>query len=219
MRFIGLVYGFGCLAYATSSHALEKKRVLHALDQKITVTQTRGHNNEFFLLCHDQRLPCGSENFGEEIRVWPPLQSPMNYRQETMTLRSALDRIVKLQPRYRWQIVDGVLLLSPCVANRTSPLVKRIPEFKTLDGDLRNIAAEAAKFAGIRIGLTLVPGNANPREKGSYVPTKITLNKKDASIREILNSAVLADGSAMWEYAYASPARGGHEPALSIYIY
>lgn len=219
MKLLGCVIGLASLACATSAKALHDDRVLRALDQKITVTQSAGYNNEFFLLCHDQRLPCGSENFGGEILIWPPMKRPKNYRQETMTLRAALNQIVKVQPKYQWHVVDGVLLLSPRVPNQSSPLVKRIPDFNVKDGDIRDIAEQAAKSAGIRIGNTMAPGNSNPRESSPYVPTKITINKKDASIQDILNSSVKADGSAMWEYSYASPAQGWHEPALRIYVY
>ena len=106
MRITALALLSGSLLSASSPNAPRNERVFRLLDRQVMVRQGAGINDEFFALCHTLRIPCGREGFvGESILVWPPIQLASEYRSESMTLRSALNLIVKQQPNYRWQIV------------------------------------------------------------------------------------------------------------------
>lgn len=120
-------------------------------------------------------------------------------------LHEALESIIKLDPRYKWQTESGVVNLLP--AKSEPPLLKvRIKHFKVntdfnraLDQllALGEVREGAARLRLKRNTMTLLLGGLSPI--GSKTST-IELDLQDVSLREALNALVSAHGRAIWQY-------------------
>jgi hypothetical protein len=133
---------------------------------------------------------------GEEVKhTYPGLPSPL-------TLREALDAIVVADPRYRWQVEDGIINLMP-VRGEPELLDTRIAEFY-LENAVSVLAAlsrllELPEVRQRRIELGLKSGlqfgglqSPNPR--------RLTVHLQDVTLREALNAIARAHGYGVWSY-------------------
>lgn len=128
---------------------------------------------------------------------------PLITPSEKSTLRDGLNQLVKLMPEYTWSIENGVINFLPR-SHSPSPLDIRIAEFKVektspLDASNLLFESEEVKSGLTRLGLhlpsvELVTGGGSPVKD----ERRVTLNEKNATLREALNAIVKADGSKTW---------------------
>lgn len=123
--------------------------------------------------------------------------------QRGVSLREALDALVSLDRRYRWQVDDGVINLLPA-SDEPALLATQVPRFsvkKVLSarealGQL--LALDEIKSAMEELGLK--SGIALFVSPGSPHPKAFSVRVKDVTLRQALNAIARAQGTAIWEY-------------------
>jgi hypothetical protein len=118
-------------------------------------------------------------------------------------LPETLDSIVLADPRYRWELVDGVINVLP-VAGEPAFLSTRISEL-----DVRNVTSanrplgklqelpevkKAMTDLRLRWGVTLFASGQLPH------PASFSVHCKDVTLREALNGIARAQGFTVWDY-------------------
>jgi hypothetical protein len=63
----------------------------------------------------------------------PPLDRTLHLVATGKTMRTVLDAIVEIDPRYEWRLVDGVVLIRPVDPNQRNPLLNRTVSALKLD--------------------------------------------------------------------------------------
>ena len=134
-------------------------------------------------------LDCDGDYFKQ---VWSPLNK---------TLRWALDTIVEVDPRYRWQVVDQVINLLP--AEREPALLQtRIKEFRAenisfaMDTVSPLLALPEVKKA--MDDLHLKHGIAGFVTSPS--PKPFSVKCENVTLRQALNAIARAEGRGVWDY-------------------
>jgi len=115
-----------------------------------------------------------------------------------MTVVDALDRLVKLDPRYYWTATDGVIIVRPLAAwtDRTHFLHRTLDRL-TLDKANLGEALDAA-VAPLR------PPRRSPNNLMQGVG-ELTIDVGPISIIEALDAVVRTHGRARWEINYCRP--------------
>jgi hypothetical protein len=138
----------------------------------------------------------GARVLGCEGDYFKQLWGPMN-----KTLRQALDTIVETDPRYRWELVDGVINLLPAKAE-PALLQTHISEFRVenmfsaMDALSPLLALPEVKKA--MDDLHLKPGIAVFVSSVSRKPFSVKC--KNVTLRQALNAIALAQGHITWDY-------------------
>jgi len=127
------------------------------------------------------------------------------------SLRETMNSLVEVDPRYRWETDKGVVNVLPIV-NRQSILDLRIEAFSSRDAKDVNLALEhllqksEIKERISQLGLTQAPREFGPTSvqkagSESISPVKrVSVECKEATVRQALNSIARADGKAIWIY-------------------
>lgn len=128
------------------------------------------------------------------MQSWKPLDSP---------LRQVLDTLVATDPRYRWQMQDGVVNLLP-VKGEPPLLQTHLHEYEVEDlssalealDRLLALPEVRKRMVDLRLkqGLTLVKSLSSPN------PAKFSVKQSGGTLRQALNAIALAQGRAIWEY-------------------
>ena len=134
-------------------------------------------------------LDCNGDYFKQ---AWSPLNK---------TLRQALDTLVENDPRYRWQVADGVINLLPA-AGEPAFLKTRIVEFRaeniTLAMDTVTPLLKLPEVQKAMDDLNLKPGIAGFITSPSRKPFSVEC--KGMTLRQALNAIVRAQGRGVWGY-------------------
>jgi hypothetical protein len=119
------------------------------------------------------------------------------------SLREALDALVSLDRRYRWQVDDGVINLLPA-SDQPALLGTQIARFsakKVLSAReaLSHLLAldemkSAMEKLGLKAGIALFVSPGSPH------PKAFSVSVKDVTLRQALNAIARAQGTAIWEY-------------------
>lgn len=142
-------------------------------------------------------------SLGDEIKI--------NYKPSDFTVKSLLDEIVKFDKRYRWQETDGVINVFP--QNDYPILDARVAEFKVEKAtpkQLREKLVGTTEFQNYLKAKNLadrIPGDES-RRGWMYITVagalaerhKVSLDLKNATVREILNAIVRQRGYSIWTY-------------------
>lgn len=123
---------------------------------------------------------------------------------EKATLRDGLDQISKAMPQYKWSLEDGVINFLPQYYS-PSPLDTFIAEFKADNVPIFQAFYQLFDMPEVKNGMAslglhepsvqLLFGSGDPPVKDQR---RINLNLKNATLREVLNAIVKADGSKTW---------------------
>jgi hypothetical protein len=142
---------------------------------------------------------------GGIVRIGSCSEEPTTYtwRPAGSKLRETLDSIVVADPRYRWELVDGVINVLP-VAGEPAFLTTRIGELEVRNatsanwplGKLQALpeVKRAMRDLGLRWGVTLFVSGQPPH------PADFSVRCKDVTLREALNAIARAQGIAVWDY-------------------
>lgn len=143
----------------------------------------------------------GAIVLGCEGDYFKQLWSPMNRIQTNKTLRQALDTLVENDPRYRWQVADGVINLLPATGE-PALLQTRIVEFRaeniTLAMDTVTPLLVLPEVQKAMDDLKLKPGVAVFFTSPSRKPFSVEC--RGMTLRETLNAIVRAQGRGVWDY-------------------
>jgi hypothetical protein len=120
-----------------------------------------------------------------------------------VSLRTAFDRLIELDPRYSWTEVDGVIVMRPLLAwnDRNHFLHRTIPSFN-LDDQRMGGALDAIQTA---LGPWRFIRNDQlaPRTPEGERRFSVALNA--TSIIEALNAVVREHGALWWDVRYCKP--------------
>jgi hypothetical protein len=130
----------------------------------------------------------------------PPQQL---FRGVGQKVSDVMDQLVSMDPKYRWEMDDGVINLLP-VAGEPALLRTQIPAFDADDitsawavvgkieqaQEVRKAMGDMELSWGLKVFSTLFSPN----------PKKFSVHFKGGSVREALNAAARAEGSAIWDY-------------------
>jgi len=114
-----------------------------------------------------------------------------------------MDQFVSMDPKYRWELDDGVINLLP-VAGEPALLKTRIPAFDAEDltsageaagrieqfPEVRKAVGDLRLSWGLKVFSILVSPN----------PKKFSMHFKGGTLREALNAAARAEGASIWDY-------------------
>ena len=134
---------------------------------------------------------CEEDTFKQS---WNPLNAP---------LRQVLDSIVEADPRFRWQVEEGVVNLLP--ASGEPPLlgvrisdfhVENVAEASDALSKLLALPEVKRRMSDLRLkhGLNIFVSPSQPR------PKEFSVSCKGVTLREALNSIARAQGRAIWQY-------------------
>lgn len=147
---------------------------------------------------------CKEENL---TRPWKPKDSP---------LRQVLDLVISADPRYRWEIQEGVVNL--LLATGEPPLlgtlinefhVEKVTSAKDALGLLLALPEVRKAMADLKLeeGLTLIVSPFSLR------PKEFTVSCKNVTLRQALNAIARAQGRAVWDYIEI-PCNGKNEVVI-----
>jgi hypothetical protein len=132
-----------------------------------------------------------------------------------MTVAHALDRLMTLDPRYRWTETDGVIIVRPLEAWTDAKhfLATPVSDFGFTDqaiGNVTNLVAEAWRGDPLKL---------SPLEAAGSTPEAnlhFSLAPRTTSIVEAMTAIVRAHGSMVWTISYCRPARKAEYASFSF---
>ena len=128
------------------------------------------------------------------LQVWNPMGAP---------LRQVLSSLIQTDPRFVWEFQNGVVNLLPATGE---PLLlqTRIARFRVENSyRAREALSHLLALDDVRRGMEDVPlkdGIAIIKSLESPHPTAFSVECKDVTLREALNTIARAQGHAVWEY-------------------
>jgi hypothetical protein len=133
--------------------------------------------------------PPGAEN-ATGVRDWIPLSG--------VTVGAALDRLVQLDPRYRWVETDGVIVIRPVESweDRTHPLNRIVPSFELENADL------AVSLWTIVATINGKTSSYRPQlfsGRTAQLAQPISVSAGPIAIVDALNAIVRAHGASRWQ--------------------
>lgn len=121
------------------------------------------------------------------------------------TLRDALDTLVRSDPRYLWQSMNGVAVVRPVLASADPDNLLNQP---VQDIDWQDVTAEEA----LRNVRALIHGSSNvpPTPPVSeHDGRRLSVRVRSGSVLDVLNEIVRAHGELMWSVVYVGHQRPG----------
>lgn len=120
------------------------------------------------------------------------------------TYRDVFNAIVAADPRYKWEVTDGVINFVP-VNNYPELLNTTISEFNAEDAyNLQLIRAleQLPEVQQRAKELGFCTADCPPQASGGRLSsaTLVTVHCENMTLRDVLNSIVRANGSAVWSY-------------------
>lgn len=126
-----------------------------------------------------------------------------SWKPSNAALSQVLETLVATDPRYRWQMQNGVVNLLP--ATGEPPLLRiRINEFDVKDiASAREALAALLALPEVKQGmrdLNLKPGIAIITGSSQPNPPKASVSQRGGTLRQALNAIARAQERAIWEY-------------------
>lgn len=127
--------------------------------------------------------------------------SRLNFKPSSLSVRDILNSIVSADPRYKWNLENGVINLLPAVGN-PSLLDTRLAEFKKENAMTESLFKSLENMPEVRQRATEL-GMDGPLPRlfrfGSVDTRKFTVHCQNCSVRDVLNEIVRQNGSS-WMY-------------------
>jgi hypothetical protein len=129
----------------------------------------------------------------------PPVEDRVHL--QGMTLQEALERLIKIDPRYDWVENDGVIIVRPLDAWSDDKhfLHKVIDKFELKDA---NVGAPLGEIVR-----TLQPDRSNFMSEHNIGSPDLNLSTGPISVVEALDAVVREHGAMYWEVSYCLPER------------
>jgi hypothetical protein len=148
------------------------------------------------------RVPMGFEGVYDA-----PAQPPRRARFDMTggTVRDALDTLVRTDPRYLWQSMNGVTVVRPVLASADPHNLLNQP---VQDIDWQDVTAEQA-FVNVR---KLIHGSFNVPSTfagSDHDGRLLSIRVRSGSVLDVLNEIVRAHGELMWAVEYVLPPSRG----------
>jgi hypothetical protein len=150
------------------------------------------------------KIPAGAEAIPEHCPDPQHPAPPMTDRRSLrgMTVRAALDELVRIDPRYRWVETDGVIVMRPTEAwtSRDHFIHRSLPSFAFTDQNVSGALAALRRAVG--------PGGASGEKLWSsswLAGRRFSVELRTTSIYEALNATVRAHGELTWILSYCQP--------------
>lgn len=160
-------------------------------------------------------LPGGFATLPEE-----DFEAKRSFSPRSLKLKDVLDGVVSIEPRYQWEVADGVINLLP---KAKYPLFDvRIADFHVENANVKQMLEALQETKDFQKGLTSLnmskPHPIPSSEHGfGFIglvgkplepKNKFTVSMKNATVLEILNEIVRKDGCAVWSYKEWLPSAG-----------
>jgi hypothetical protein len=154
-------------------------------------------------------IPAGIESV-PDCRNLDPLPPPREQAEQItflgMTVAAALDRLMTLDPRYRWTESDGVIVVRPLEAWTDSRhfLNTTMSDVGFSDqaiGNVANLVSQAMHSKPLKLSDIEVPGRTEQAN------LHFSIAPRPTSIIEFMNAVVRAHGALAWTVGYCRPAR------------
>lgn len=134
-----------------------------------------------------------------------------------MTLQAALDKLVEIDPRYSWQMRDGVIVMRPVEAwsNPNNPLNQVIEGFTMQD---RNYRGALDLF---RVALFREPPSTKPdyEGRGQQVRRKFSMTAPSGPAVDALDSISRSHGGLTWYVSYKTAVASVDEMVVQLYTF
>jgi hypothetical protein len=145
-------------------------------------------------------VPAGIEHVPGDCDYRHSARSPIRQSLQGLSVRDALDQIVRWDPRYRWQVLEGVISFRPLAArNRPDHFLH------TSTGDVElvdeNIAGALAAISAI-LGANDM---ARPAGRTPLAEKRFSLSLSSVSALAALDAVVKQHGAMWWEVRYCKP--------------
>lgn len=143
-----------------------------------------------------------------------PTDSEKRFSWKNATVRSMIDDIVKSQPGYKTENVNGVVHILAPIPSRQNFLGLRIGNFS-----LHDQAVEIANYRLHDLAGTLPTGSRQVSIAGPG-DSKITLDLTDSTLESALDAIVTASNRKLWVVTYSSDThlgRRGFRKSLSLW--
>lgn len=163
------------------------------------------------VICRTAGVPCGLEESPEDpvhgIDNSYGHQERLGLPDAKMTVRQVLDAVLGKHPHYRWEFVDGVLLVTPKPGKEyrrfwKPVLSRRLRQFKYSDTPAGSLLFQACLDAGVMKALDPRKMPAVQLLKPLPPTGRISVNLENVSVREAMAAVARADGQMGWKFAY-----------------
>jgi hypothetical protein len=139
------------------------------------------------------------------------------------TVGEALDTIVREDPRYEWEEVEGRILVRAAAARTVGVLDARVPRFAVEDATyadalgalVRAILPDEPQPRTTRAGATLEAEPAVEREPAAEA-RRVTLNLQNVTVLEILEALARAHGALSWRVSYDAFGMGPEHASIAL---
>jgi hypothetical protein len=123
-----------------------------------------------------------------------------------LTAEEALDRLIGMDPRYRWAETDGVILVRPLEAWQDAHHFMRatISEFGFTD---QNVTGASVMISAAMHGRPVVPPTIETPLSTAQGNQHFSVIPRTTSILEVANAVVRAHGALHWTLTYCKPER------------
>ena len=202
MRFLVQTMLFVLLVPASALASLQD-----ALERKVG-TDANGHPVRFTAFPRDLGPLSGVVSVPMGAETLPPSRPGSSLASVVLTgltLREALDGIVRRDPRYEWRNVDGVIVFRPADAWNQSaghtrgtaspPLSQAIPEVRLGETSTQLAANLVAALLGAPHSSPLLFSDTS----------RLVINAETGTIFDLLNVIAKAHGNLVWEFRHERP--------------
>jgi hypothetical protein len=176
----------------SASDSLLDRRVGTRRDGQPVVVAGVGASYFFWELAGAAGVPMGFEALGSSERRPVPRAGPAEVQLTGLTLRDALDTLVRLDPRYEWRDMDGLIVVRPVTAwsNAADPL------YRLVDG-LRLDEAPVSRMIGAFASLLGAPEYLH----NSFPDTRrFSVDVARSTALDVINAIARSHGELCWAW-------------------
>lgn len=183
-----------CVAQSQANKHLDKKVASFELsDVPMSLLLER--------LAKTYQVPIGLETIPKE---GDKASHEFSVRIEEGTVRDVLEAVIRADPRYKWEEIDGVINVSPKTGG--SPILEivvsnfRVDYANRKDAGLSIIQLPEVKARLKELGLTRSDFGSLPAPSYDDLP-RFSLRLRNVSVRRILNEIMKISGSSYWVFS------------------
>jgi hypothetical protein len=161
----------------------------------------------------DVRQPAGIESSpGACPRIRNPKASNAQWRARGLTVRDALNQLIRLDPRYGWADDNGVIVVRPvdALSDADDVLQRTIPTLAVSGARL----SDALDTLVTALGPWQVAGLQ--RSESPQFDHRFSLSMQSPSVLEALDAVVRVHGASVWTIEYCKPQRRFENVSIGV---
>jgi hypothetical protein len=159
-------------------------------------------------------VPAGIEFVPGDCEYRDAARSATRQSLQGLSVREALDQMVVRDPRYGWQLLDGVVSFRPvAAANQPKHFLH------TATGDLQLVDDD---MAGALAAITAMLGakySARPPALTPLAEKRFSVSRSSVSAVAALDAVVRAHGAMWWEVRYCKPDMSRHYATVNLWTF